>query len=61
METLIKPVKIKVVPVFATPDSMEDLQDYLAKFSGSNAVAANVCAFMAWNLAAKLTNPNGED
>ena len=43
--------------LYATPDSMEEMAEYLKNFSGSEAVAANTCAYMMWNLAAKLTNP----
>lgn len=40
----------------ATPKSMQDLQDYLGKFNGEEAMIANVCAFMAWNLASKYVD-----
>tara|TARA_R100001369_G_scaffold2838_1_gene9188 strand:+ start:1326 stop:1502 length:177 start_codon:yes stop_codon:yes gene_type:complete len=49
-------MKIEPVGLFATPDDMKALQDYLALFSGGEAAVAQTCAFMAWNLAAKLTN-----
>ena len=49
-------MKIEPVGLFATPDNMKALQDYLALFSGGEAAVAQTCAFMAWNLAAKLTN-----
>ena len=42
------------VGLFATPESMDSFQDYLGKFTGSEAVVANTCAFMAWNLASKI-------
>jgi len=48
-------MEIEPVGLFATPDDMKALQDYLALFHGNEAVVANTCAFMAWNLAAKLT------
>jgi hypothetical protein len=48
-------MKIKPIGLFATPESMKDLQDYLAMFSGSEAAVAQTCAWMAWNLACKLT------
>ena len=50
-------MEIEPVGLFATPDDMKALQDYLALFHGSEAIVANTCAWMAWNLAAKLTNP----
>jgi len=50
-------MKIEPVGLFATPDNMKALQDYLALFSGGEAAVAQTCAWMAWNLAAKLTNP----
>jgi len=40
-----------------TPDNLKELEAYIAKFSGSEAIVAFTCAYMAWNLAAKLTNP----
>ena len=48
-------MKIKSVDVFDTPENMRALQDYLSQFSGGEAVVAQTCAWMAWNLAAKLT------
>jgi len=53
--------------MFATPDSVENLQEYLSRFSGSEAAVATTCAMMAWNLACKLTSksesetPQGAD
>jgi hypothetical protein len=41
------------VGLYATPDSMKALQDYLALFSGGEAAVAQVAAWMAWNLACK--------
>lgn len=54
-------VTLKPCELFATPDSIEAMTDYLEKFSGSEAVAANTCAYMMWNLAAKLTNPETQE
>ena len=48
-------MNIKPVDVFDTPDNMKELQDYLAQFHGGEAVVAQTCAWMAWNLAAKIT------
>jgi hypothetical protein len=42
------------VGLFATPKSMERLQDYMEKFNGPEGTVANTCAFMAWNLASKI-------
>tara|TARA_R110002074_G_scaffold96979_1_gene210556 strand:- start:46 stop:219 length:174 start_codon:yes stop_codon:yes gene_type:complete len=53
MKTLLQPCEL-----IATPKSMEDLQEYLARFSGSEAIVAQTCAFMAWNLACELTKDN---
>ena len=41
---------------FSTPEDMESFQKYLSNFSGSEAVVANTCAFMAWNLASKIVD-----
>jgi hypothetical protein len=54
-------MKIKSVDVFDTPDNMKALQDYLSQFHGGEAVVAQTCAWMAWNLAAKLTAPDGDN
>jgi hypothetical protein len=54
-------VTLKPCELFATPESPQAMNDYLAKFSGSEAVAANTCAYMMWNLAAKLTNPEAQE
>lgn len=51
---------IKPVGLFHTPADVQELQDYLAQFTGQEAVAVNTAAFMAWNLAAKLTTPTDE-
>ena len=48
-------MNIKPVGIFHTPDTMKELQDYLAQFTGSDALVAQTCAWMAWNLAAKIT------
>jgi hypothetical protein len=44
--------------MFATPTTMEELQEYLGRFNGNEAIVAMTCAFMAWNLACHLTNNN---
>ena len=54
-----KPVKLQPVGIVHTPDNLKELEAYIAKFSGSEAIVAFTCAYMAWNLAAKLTNPEG--
>ncbi|MGB2185095.1 MAG: hypothetical protein ACPH5P_00300 [Akkermansiaceae bacterium] len=51
---------IKPCDLFATPDSMEDLQKYLAQFHSNDAIIAQTCAWMAWNLACKLVNDKKE-
>ena len=55
-------IENKLIPVglVATPDDLESLQDYLANFNGNDAVIAQTCAWMAWNLACKLTAPNDD-
>lgn len=35
--------------MFSTPESMKALQEYLAKFSGSEAVIAQTCAMLMYN------------
>ena len=48
--------KLQPVNIFYTPNSIEELQDHLAQYTGTDAVIAQTAAFMAWNLCAKLTN-----
>ena len=48
--------KLQPVNIFYTPDSIEELQDHLAQYTGTDAVIAQTAAFMAWNLAARLTS-----
>ena len=55
-EPTIKPA-IKPCNLFHTPEDMDELEQYLANFSGGEAIAARVSAMMAWNLACKLTAP----
>ena len=50
-------MKIKPIGHFHTPESMEEFERYLTNFNGSEAIVAHTCAWMAWNLACKLTNP----
>lgn len=40
-----------------TPKDLKELDAYISKFHGGEALAAFTCAYMAWNLACKLTNP----
>ena len=53
--------KIKSVDIFHTPSNMKELQDYLALFNGGDAAVAQTCAWMAWNLAAKITNTKEDE
>jgi hypothetical protein len=48
--------KLQPVGLFHTPESVDELQDYLAQFTGADAILANTAAFMTWNLCAKLTS-----
>ena len=41
------------VGLYATPDDIKALQDYLALFNGGEGTVAQVAAWMAWNLACK--------
>lgn len=43
----------------ATPKSVEDLQAYLAKFSGSDAVVAFTVCGMTWNLCHEILKESG--
>ena len=48
--------KLQPVGLFHIPNSIEELQDHLAQYTGTDAVIAQTAAFMAWNLCAKLTS-----
>ena len=50
---------LQPVGIVHTPKDVDELQNYIAKFHGGEAIVAFTCAWMAWNLAAKLTNPEG--
>jgi len=51
---------LQPVGIVHTPKDVDELQNYIAKFHGGEAIVAFTCAWMAWNLAAKLTNPEGK-
>ena len=42
--------------LFATPDSVRELQEYINAFNGGERVVATTAANMAWNLASKIVN-----
>jgi len=52
-------VLLQPVGIVHTPKDLKELETYIGKFHGGEAIAAFTCAYMAWNLAAKLTNPDG--
>lgn len=52
---------LQPIDLFATPESVESLQDYISRFSGSDAIIANTIMCMTWNLCAKLTNEETEE
>ena len=56
-----KSLKDMTQTLFHTPDNMKALQDYLALFSGGEAVTAQVCAWQAWNLACEYARQEDED
>jgi len=51
---------LKGTNMFHTPEDWDELFAYIEQFSGGERIAAMVCAHMAWNLAAKLTQPEEE-
>ena len=53
-------VLLQPVGIVHTPKDVDELQNYIAKFHGGEAIAAFTCAWTAWNLCAKLTNPEGK-
>jgi hypothetical protein len=52
-------VLLQPVGIVHTPQNLEELDNYIALFNGSERTVAFTCAYMAWNLCAKLTNPEG--
>jgi hypothetical protein len=50
-------VTFKPCDLFATPDTLQDVHDYIDKFSGGELTAATVCAYMMYNWCAKMSNP----
>ena len=53
-------VLLQPVGIVHTPQNLEELDNYIALFNGSERIVAFTCAYMAWNLCAKLTNPEGK-
>jgi hypothetical protein len=43
-----------------TPKDLVELEEYITSFNGVERGVAYVCAYMAWNLACKLTNPENQ-
>lgn len=52
-------VLLQRVGIVHTPKDLEELENYINKFNSGERMVAFTCAYMAWNLAAKLTNPEG--
>jgi hypothetical protein len=50
-------VIFKPCDLFATPDTIQDMHDYLENFSGGELQAATVCTYMMYNICAKISNP----
>lgn len=51
------PARLKPLALFYTPSSIEELEHYISRFSGSEACIAVTVMGMTWNLCAKLTKP----
>lgn len=47
---------IQPVGLFATPESMTALEDYIMRLNGAERVVAMTAAMMAWNLASKVVD-----
>ena len=52
--------QIKPIGFYSTPANMEDLQNYLSQFNGSEGAVANIGAFMTFNLMVKIIKDEGE-
>jgi len=55
-----EPVVLEPINMFHTPKDFKALEEYIHRFNGGEFAAAVTCAYMAWNLAAKLTNPENK-
>lgn len=53
-------VLLQPVGIVHTPKDLQELESYINKFNSGERLVAFTCAYMAWNLAAKLTNPEGK-
>ena len=47
---------ISVSNLFATPENIEAMQDYVLKMNGAERIAAMTVMGMTWNLASKLVD-----
>jgi hypothetical protein len=52
---------IKSVDLWHTPEDMDELTNIIEAMSGAEKIAAWHGAMLAWNLAAKITNPTTND
>ena len=52
---------ISPVNLWHTPEDMDELTNIIEAMSGAEKVAAWHGAMLAWNLAAKITNPTTND
>jgi hypothetical protein len=50
-------VTFKPCDLFATPDTLQDVHDYINKFSGGELTAATISSYMMYNWCAKISNP----
>ena len=50
-------VAFKPCDLFATPDTLQDVLDYIDKFSGGELTAATISSYMMYNWCAKISNP----
>ena len=55
-----KTVVLQPMNLVYTPKDLVELEEYITSFNGVERGVAYVCAYMAWNLACKLTNPENQ-
>ena len=46
--------------LFATPEDLNALMEYINRFNGGEKTSAMICAMMAWNLGCKIQRHNEE-
>lgn len=57
----MKKFKLSKMGLFATPDSVDALQEYIERFNADEKVVAYTIMGLTWNLCSELTNQEEEE